>query len=230
MKRNTSSKGKGSRRLPSNAAEEREARLELALRPPQLIDQLSLGFTFRWVGNSRAPQAMSVTYQNLLDSWLIAGSATNGYQLFDFIKIKRVTLRAISTASDTFGATITLAIDFPGLNTGQLGSGKQRTQTFLGTAEPAMVSLKPDPKSQAAQFQPTSTSTAFIVRAFNQGQAAFQGVIVDLDCVLKNSGEINPAAIQHPIAGATPGNLYFGALDGNRTASAMYDSVFIPNI
>jgi hypothetical protein len=207
---------------------------------PSIQDQLCVGMRLRFIstasGNNNG--AITVSYQNLLDSWLIAGSATAGYQLFDFVKIKRVTVRAMGvgypyvSASTVVAPTVTVGIDFPGLVAGALGGGKQVSDTALGTTRPAFCTLKPDPRSQQAQYQPSSSVTAFVVRFVDGANAPnpVAGAVVDVDCVFRNSADVNPAAVASAISGAQPGAIYFGGLDGARLAATALRSAFVPRI
>lgn len=197
--------------------------------PPQLTDQLSVGFTLRFTTTGLWPGSYTVTYENLLDAWFIAGTATTAYQLFDFVKIKKVVVRAIGVPDGAhLGPTALVGVEFPGLVGGQFGSGKQRLGTGMGYDSPALVSLKPDRLSQSAQYQPSTANAAFVVRAVDGLRAPLYGVIIDIVVAYKNSGDISPAAVTTARAGLTPGNLYFGGLDGLATANTIAKSAFIP--
>jgi len=173
--------------------------------------------------------SVTVTFQNLLDSWLIAGTATNSYQLFDLVKVKRVTIRAMpSRAADI--ESVTVGIEFPGLVAGSIGAGNQTSNSSVGQAFPAFATLRPAKLSQSAQWQPSSTQVAFVLRATNADNTVPVGVIIDVHLAFKNCADISPAAISSAIAGATPGNLYFGGLDGGRLAATWARSVFVPRI
>ncbi len=202
--------------------------------PERLIalqDQLCTGFTFRWVTTSAFTGVLGCNYNNLLDSWMIAGTATTAYQLFDYIRIKKVTVRAILANQPGAGvSSATVTVEFPGLTIGTGGGGKQRTCTSMGTAHPAFVSLTPDPRSAQALFQAGSNNTAFVVRAIDGLGGALAGAIVELECVLRNSGLVNPAAVTSAVSGAQPGLLYFGGMDGARIAATAARSAFRPDI
>lgn len=199
----------------------RESRIMRGLDPmnlpmvhPQIATQMTLRFQ-----TTAAFQAsgLRVTYQNLLDSWFIAGTATTGYQLFDFVKIRRVTIRCIMSNPAGQGVNAsTVEISFPGLVGGTLGSGKLVSDTALGQTRPAFVTARPDPKSQASQYQGTTAGTAFIFRAVDATGSPITGAIIDVDAVWKNDPEVSPAALQSTPSGLVAGNIYFGTLDGAR--------------
>jgi len=203
-------------------------------RLPVVQDQLAVGMRLRFVATVLFTGTVSVDPSKLLDSWFIAGTATNAYQLFDFVRVKKVTIRSMGAAQPWVSGSIspnppmaTVGVEFIGLSAGALAGGKQKEDSSIGYEVPAMVSLKPDPKSQAAQFQPSSGSTIFNIRAVDSNGQALPGTIVDVDVVFRNSGDINPAAVTNARAGLTPGDLYFGGLDGNPLATTGMRSTFI---
>lgn len=213
----------------------REERDESPKRLPALVDQLQVGFVFRYITTATFAGAFSVTPGMLLDSWFIAGTATTAYQLFDYVRVKKVVVRAMAVGQQIasgvtipFSPTCTVGVEYMGLSSGSFGGGRQKSDSAMGYDEPALVSLAPDPKSQAAQFQPNGFSSILTIRAVDQFGNPLAGAVIDVHVVLKNSGDINPAAIANPRAGMTPGNLYFGGLDGNPLATTQARSAFIP--
>jgi len=228
-----SRKEKGSKRKGSQPVTDGRVvmRDENPERLPMLMDQLSTGFTLRFMTTANWSGSYTVTWANLLDAWFLAGTATTAYQLFDFVKVRKVTVRAMGTGiypSYTIMPSATVGVEFPGLVGGQFGSGKQRIGTGVGTTVPAFVSLKPDPKAQSAQFQPSTANAAFVVRARDGLGVAIQGAVIDVEVSYKNSADINPAAVTTARAGLTPGLVYFGGIDGLATANTQARSAFVP--
>ena len=210
-----------------------DSRLDRDMIPqslPQLQDQLAVAITLRFVTTEAFAGQFSVTPYNLLDAWFIAGQPTAAYQLFDFVRVKRVTIRALggiySASSATKTPMTTVGVEFFGLSSGTYGGGKQKSDSALGLTYPAMVSLAPDPKSQVAQFQPVGGSSMFAVRAVDQGAQPIVGAVIDVDVVYRNSADVNPAAVAVARAGLTAGEMYFGGLDGNPLATTAARSVF----
>jgi hypothetical protein len=204
---------------------------------PALVDQLGTGFVYRFVATNNFGGSLTVTYQMLLDAWLIAGTATTAYQLFDFVKIKKVTIRSMGVAQPYVAGTslpappmATVGIEFPGLTNGIVGDGRQKSDSQIGYDVPAMVSLSPDPESQSAQFQANSSNIAFVVRAVDQNLNPLSGTMIDVQVVLKNSADVSPAAPLTARTGMNSGNLYFGGLDGLASAATTFRSVFVPRI
>jgi len=171
-----------------------------------------------------------VTYGNLLDAWFVAGTTTTAYQLFDFVKVKKVVVRSMGVNEPGVAIlpSARVGVEFPGLVGGQFGSGKQRIGSSLGYDMPAYVSVKPDKLAQCAQFQPSTSNAAFIVRAVDGPRAALAGSVIDIHVVYKNSGDINPAAVTTARGGLTSGLIYFGGLDGLATANTVASSTFLP--
>lgn len=202
--------------------------------PPQLTDQLSVSFVLRFVTTLNWPGSYTVTYANLLDAWFVAATATTAFQLFDFVRIRKVVIRAMGASNPVLAIPLVpsanVGVEFPGLVGGQFGSGKQKTGSGMGYDCPAFVSVKPDPRSQSAQFQPSTANAAVILRAVDGGRTAIEGAVFDIHVTFKNSGDINPAAVTTARAGMTAGLIYFGGLDGLATANTVAKSAFIPII
>lgn len=201
---------------------------KIAWQLPQLQDQLCVGMTLRFVTTANFGGAFGVTVGNLLDAWLLAGTATTAYQLFDFVRLKRVTIRATSTNNNGGFNGATVGVDFFGISASTFTGGKQKSDTQLGTTYPAMVSVKPDPRSMAAQFQANSTNSLFIVRAVDANASPIVGAVIDVEVVYRNSADVNPAALGTARTGLTPGHLYFGGLDGATDAATQARSTFVP--
>ncbi len=199
-------------------------------RLPQLQDQLSTGFTLRFITQSAFAGVASVTFQNLLDAWFIAGTATTAYQLFDFVKIRRVTVRAsIQPVTGGFqGFCANVGIEFPGLNSGQTGSGKQRQNSSLSPNVPACVSLTPGKDTLAGKYQQSVGSAAFFVRATDVTDTRIIGAIIDVEVSYKNSGDVNPAALAVARAGLVPGSIYFGGMDGQTPGATVARTALLP--
>jgi hypothetical protein len=174
-----------------------------------------------------------VRWQDLLDAWFIAGTATNCYQLFDFVRVKKVTIRSMGGARALSAGVVgsapcsTVGIEFFDLNVGTTAGGKQKSNSSLGYDVPAFLTLRPDPRSQVAQFQASNGNNAFAVRAVDQDNNALPGTVIDVDLVYRNSADVNPAAVGSARAGLSPGNLYFGGLGGKPSATTELRSAFV---
>jgi hypothetical protein len=99
-----------------------------------------------------------ITYQNLLDIWLMTVSSTAAYDLFNKVRVRRVSVWAVPV----IGNATTVELAFRGNTEGAVGPSKFKSDTSMGI-EPAYVTLSPDKMSQAGQFQQSSANTAFNV-------------------------------------------------------------------
>lgn len=205
-----------------------------ANRLPQLTDQLSTGITLRFITTGTGGSASTtITFTNLLDAWCVATSATAAYQLFDFVKVRRVTVRGVASQQNgaaAVGGPCTVGVEFPGLVVGTQAGGKQASQTEIGSAEIACVSLAPDRMSAAAQWQASTSNVAFVLRAVDYSGAIMTGSVIDVQLSYKNSADVNPASVTSAVAGATTGSIYFRGIDGAAPAATWARSAFVPRI
>jgi len=220
----------------SNNQQEKVDREEVPDRLPMVIDQLSTGITLRFITTAiGATSVVGVTFNNLLDAWMVATGATTAFQLFDFVKVRRVTIRAVQpTVSTGGGATTytgaTVGVEFLGLVTGSNAGGKSASDSALGSSRVAMVSLRPDKLSGASFWQTSNNNVAFVVRCSDAGGNIIPGAIVDVELSYKNGPNVSPVAIASAIAGGVAGNLYFGGIDGGRLAATWARSAFSSRI
>lgn len=213
-------------------SQRRVARDEDLRIPPSVTDQLSASVCLRFMTTTSWTGSYTVTFANLLDAWFLAGTATTAYQLFDFVKIRKVVVRCMAgpyTTGSGIMPTANVGIEFPGLVGGQFGSGKQKVGTGVGFDTPAYVELSPDRMSQVAQYQPSTANPAFVVRATDGLRIAVYGAVIDVWVSYKNSGDISPAAVTTARAGMTSGQIYFGGLDGLGVVNTVARSAFIPS-
>jgi len=207
----------------------REARDHIPALLPPVNDQLAVGMRLRFVTTGNFTGVFTVTSTNLLDAWFVAGSATTAFELFDFVRVKRVTIRALggTPANTQIPAMSTIGIEFPGLVVGSSAGGKQVSDSSLGSTTPALCTLSPDPRSEAALFQTANGNILFSVRAVEATANPLVGAVIDVDVVFRNSADVNPAAISSARAGLTAGDLYFGGLDGLPLATTQARSTFV---
>jgi hypothetical protein len=209
---------------------------KISPQPQPKVDQLQVGFTLRYTttGIGSTP-VVGVTFANLLDSWMVATGATTGFQLFDFIKIRRVTIRAVSnpgfaSAVALAGPAVTVEVSYTGLVAGAQGSGKRVSDTAMGVNAVAMVSLQPGTDTLAGKWQPSSNDIAFVLRAQDFQGNPVVGAVIDVDVSLKNEPDVSPVAVSSPVAAAVAGNLYYRGIDGAAPAGTWAKSAFGPRI
>lgn len=155
-----------------------------------------------------ANTVVNITYQNLLDSVLIASSATQGFQLFEAVRVVKVECWYASMSS----AIGTVSVEFNGLIAGFVGDQKVHQDSSMAT-RPAHVVARPGKNTAAAFFQPSSGSSCFQLTAPS-------GTIVDV--VLEFRGQFNFATpVAFALVGALTGGVYMRGLDGLPLATSL---------
>jgi hypothetical protein len=150
-----------------------------------------------------------ITFQNLLDTVLVAISALAGVDLYDAVRINSVEAWAIAT----LGTPVTAIVVYAGESVGAAGDQKVHTDTSMGI-EPAHVKARPDPLTQAGQFQPSSVSNAFDLDIP-------AGTVVDVSLTLRQSVVGQVVAAQNALVGAVAGTVYYRGLDGKAVAATV---------
>jgi hypothetical protein len=154
-----------------------------------------------------AAGATPITFQNLLDTILIAASATSGFDLFEAVRVNSVELWAIAV----LGTSVTASLIFDGVTAGAAGDQKLHTDTSVGI-EPAHVRGRPDKLTQAGQFQASSASVAFLLDLP-------AGTVIDVSMTLRQPVNGTPVPAQNVLVGATPGVISYRGLDGKTAAT-----------
>jgi len=151
----------------------------------------------------------AITFQNLLDTILIATGSTAGSDLFQRVRIRAVEVWSIAAV----GTAASCSVQFNNATTGFIGDSKFHTDTSMGI-EPAHVKASPTPLSMSALFQQSSSNTAFTLECTN-------GSVVDVSLTFEqvNAAQVSTANV---LVAATAGTLYFRGLDGLATASTAF--------
>jgi hypothetical protein len=181
----------------------------LISHPPELP---SYGITrdVRMRFASVAAAETAITFQNLLDTVLVASGATSALDLFEAVRVNSVEIWAIAA----LGTPTTVVLQFDGTTTGASGDQKAHTDTSMGV-QPAHVKARPDRLTQAGQFQASSASTAFLVDVP-------AGAVIDVSLTLRQPVNGTAIGAQNPLVGATAGVVYYRGLDGKTTALTNY--------
>jgi hypothetical protein len=206
---NSSSKQTKNRgvRSPKTAAKKPRnvvARIERMEHPPQ-IDGYEVTHSKRMRFLVTAAATTTFTFQNLLDTVLLATTAVAGFDLFDIVKINFIEV----WSQAALGTPTTISITFV-TNT---GDRSVQTDTSLGV-KPAFVHAKPSKKSLASFFQLSGGGAAFVI-------SAPAGSVIDVDLSFKTA-QATPVAAQNALVGATVGEMYFRGLDGLAAAGTNY--------
>jgi hypothetical protein len=148
----------------------------------------------------------NITFQNLLDTILFAVSASSGFDLFTAVRVNSVEIWAIAA----LGTPATVILTYNGTTVGAQGDNKTHTDTSMGV-EPAHVRAKPDPLTQAGQFQASAADIAFALDVP-------AGAVIDVSLTLRQPVLGGTVAAQNVLVGATAGTVYYRGLDGKTTA------------
>lgn len=181
--------------------------------PPQNNGvQLSHSTTLRFV--VKTAFSGGITFQNILDSYLVATGAATGVQLFQTVRIRRVRIWALPV----IGAATSVSLEFGGVTAGVTGDQMIRTDTSMGI-EPAHIDARPNARCLAAEYQLSSAAIAF-------NMAVPVGAVVDLE--LSWRGQFSaPTALANALVGATAGQLYLRGLDGLATATTSFTPEYV---
>jgi hypothetical protein len=180
--------------------------------PPRLPEYaVRHGTVLRFVTN--AAVAQDITFQMLLDTILVATSATAGYDLFWMVKVRFVEL----WASPLLGSAVTVGVNFDGNAAGLSGDARYHTDTSMGV-QPAHVKAKPSPKSQSALFQFSGLASAFNINCPS-------GTVVDVGLTFVQSSQAQAKNVSNALVGATVGAPYWRGLDGLAIATTKFTPV-----
>lgn len=162
----------------------------------------------------------SFTWQNLLDTQLVAVTATQLYQLYDNVKIKRVTARAFSSGES---GVATIGLSMPLGNTALRGDARHVSASAMG-AVPAVVKFVPQKGTLQANWQPSNANQAFSISLENisSGTNADTIVLIDVEVMFRNDDYSAPGVAFNAGVGLTPGQWYYRGLDGLPAASTAW--------
>ncbi len=204
-----------SRRPGRNQASEKrgdQGQLMHITHPPQIPDlNLVHGVRMRFVAVAAAAKT-AITFQNLLDTWLVATSATTASDLFHSVKIRAVEVWSLGIIS----AATTVQVTYFGSAVGLYGPAKSVSDTSMGV-QPAHIRAVPQALSPPAQFQQSNNNTAFEL-------TCPAGAVIDIEMTFRNKFGLNKAA-QNATVGATTGAVGNRGLDGIAIATTNFTPV-----
>jgi len=186
---------------------------QIISHPPQ-IGNLSITHAtrLRFITNAAVNQKV-ITFQNLLDTLLIATTNIAVSDLFQQVKVRAVELWAVPVV----GNATSVQVEFKNQTAGLAGDTAIHTDTSMGI-EPAHVRARPSVRSGAALFQFSQASEAFTLTCPS-------GTVVDVELTFRGLPAIDTAA-QNASVATVAGAWYFRGLDGQAIAG----TVFVPVI
>jgi hypothetical protein len=150
----------------------------------------------------------NITFQNLGDTIAVATTAIAPFQLFQQVKLLRVSVWGILAQ----GASSTVEVLYPANNNpGLTGNSEIVTDTSLGV-RPACVHAVPGRKTQAGDWQ-LSTSAAIAFKF-----TAPTGSVIDVAMTFRNIPGTATACTNASV-GATVGSVFYRGLDGLAVAA-----------
>lgn len=180
---------------------------QVAISHPPQIQEYAVRHGTRLRFTANANFAGNITYQNLLDTMLTAITAIAGYDQFFAVKVRKVEI----WADAVLGTSSTVELAFPSTVAGFVGDQRLHTDASMGI-QPAHLSVRPAAKSLAAQFQVSSSNTAFYLNVP-------AGAVVDCELTFVQASFAMAVAAQNALVGATVGAPYWRGLDGVASAA-----------
>jgi len=154
----------------------------------------------------------NVSFQNLLDTFLVASGVNAVWDLFQAVRIRAVEVWCVPV----IGNASTVEVQFLGNVAGQYGKPQVFTDTSMGV-QPAHVRAVPNRKSTLSLWQQSSADVAFQL-------ICPTGSVVDLE--LSFIGRFGvPLAAQNASAATSAGALYIRGFDGLAVATTKFTPV-----
>lgn len=150
-----------------------------------------------------------ITFNNLMDTILVATTATAGTRMFQAVKIRRVRVWGMPAV----GAASSVALEFSSVTTGVIGDQQIHTDTSMGV-QPAHVDARPSSRSLAYDYQLGSTAIAFNL-------SCPAGSVIDVELSFRSQYVANNGGTLALVA-ATAGSQYLRGLDGLATATSNF--------
>lgn len=187
--------------------------------PPNLnLYELSWSTVFRFEAQSNIV-SLSVSNQNILDTYLVAITAIAGLEAFNVFRIRKVELWVPSGA--TIGSTNQGSCRFIGsIGTTQAGSDRTHSTSSMGADVPGHVVCKPQ-SHEAAAFWNNYTGVINNMFVLNLPS----GGVLDLHVTFRNVAGITGTACAQALVGAVSGTTYFRGLDGLNKATTQLPQV-----
>jgi len=158
---------------------------------------------------TNAAEDVSITFQNLLDTFLVGTSVVSAGDLFNWVKVRHVEL----WASPALGSAVTVSCSFAGTTTGIMGDGIQHTDTSMGV-QPAHLLCRPSRRSLASTYQTNESAVAFNLNVPT-------GCVVDVALSFMGTFGVSNAAQNASVATVT-GATYLRGLDGLAIAATKF--------
>jgi len=194
-------KRNGGPRLQRGDDRRRDSNLAIGPTHPPQLNGYQLKHALRMRFTASAAFSGAITWQNLLDTWLVATTTVAASQVFQAVKIRGIEIFAMGA----IGVPTTVSVEFSGTGASLVGDQTIHVDTSMGI-QPAHVRCKPNAKSLASMYQLSAANTAFTLNVP-------QGAVIDVDLTFKGQFALSTAA-QNAVVAATAGAFYLRGLDG----------------
>jgi hypothetical protein len=154
------------------------------------------------------------------------GTVTNStvVQLFEAVRLLKVTVwSAVNQTSGSF-VPVSVAVAFPGVALGIAGADILHSDMSVGATRIARVCARPEPSSQAAQWQSGQTGITSTWFTINGGY----GTVIDLDIEAAVTSDLRTTANSSAVAAAAVGAIYYMALDNAYSGAGSVGSALAP--
>ncbi len=165
--------------------------------PPALQLSVRKVHTFRFEASS-ASTTDTLSTTSLGNMLIMAASATNGYQLCNAIRLRKIEIWG-PMASDLI--PVTVSVDYTGQSAQAVGPSCKVTDTSMGANRPAHIVAIPPRTSTASTWQYTISGLTLCTLEFPANAV----VDITLEFVLQDNG--SPSTVV-AISGATTGVVY----------------------
>jgi hypothetical protein len=180
--------------------------------PPPYRSNLCIRKVFRFVLGSSVTEGTSynISAAKLCALISVGVTSTTVYQLFEQVRIRKITLW--SSVSQTTGTFVprTVSIELSGTGNGSQGSELKCCDMSVGATRVAKACIKPRINMQGAQWQNGNVTTPPLLFTLIAGGGAVCDI--ELDCVVTGDSRVGLVTVTGP---ATPGQPYWLALDNN---------------
>jgi len=154
--------------------------------------------------------ADTITFNELGNLIVVGTGTTNAYQLFDHVKILKISIWSPPQATNgTFGPTTnSCSIEFSSTTAGYSGRSNRISDTATSMTASARCTLRPDPSSQTSNWQPVHAGA---ITAFILGYGTGAVIDVTLMHTMTDSSRVLVVSLTNTV---TVGQVYYLALDG----------------
>ncbi len=200
-------KNQKNQRKQNNNSSAMLKQLNIAEHPPQIpIYQLNWSGTLRFT-TTALQNNFVVTYPMLLNTIVVALTATTSATVFELVKIRKVSMW---TTSSGLGSPISISLQFSNDTNTDTGDFAFHQDTSIGV-KPAYVSGKPSASVQK-YWRDNSSGDAFTIYCP-------LGTIIDVELQFREKVGSVLGGLS-ALVGATPGVTYYRGLDGVAIASS----------